>query len=265
MSKDAGSYNFSDFDQVEYDRLMRQGGATWKYEKEFLESAGLKPGQRVIDIGCGPGVITRLLSEYVGPEGRVTGIDISTDLLETARKLNTEDTELVQGSVYDLSEHRERYDFAYVRLLFQHIAKPLDAMREIFSVIKPGGRVCILDSDERVFGIFPEHPDMWPFLRETEELQAKNGGDRFVGGKLGYYMALAGLEDIWPQLFIMTPELMGRQTFLDVVLKFRPLLFPSDQRQKATAVMEKLYRFAEEKMVHGYNGSFVVHGRKPCD
>jgi ubiquinone/menaquinone biosynthesis C-methylase UbiE len=263
MNRDTGSYNFSKFDETELDRLMRQGSATWSSERQFLEWAGIMPGQQVIDIGCGPGVITRLLGEYIGPIGKVTGVDISDDLLETARKLKLNTTEFHCASVYDLSAYQGQYDFAYVRLLFQHLSRPQEAMREIYSVLKPGGKVCILDSDEKIFGIYPEHPDLRVLLEETEELQKKNGGDRFVGGKLAYYMASTGFIEVNPQVFIMTPESMGRETFLDIVLKFRPMLYPPEKRERATAMMEKLYRFANDNMVHGYNGSFVVRGEKP--
>lgn len=263
MTINKGSYRFEEFDQVEFDRLMRQGSATWKYERTFLVWAGMTAGQKAVDVGCGPGVITRLMADNVGESGHVVGIDISPDLLETAMKLKADNTTLILGSVYDLSEHREQYDFAYVRLLFQHLARPQEAIREIYSILKPGGRICVLDSDESVFTIQPEHPDLMNLVRETQELQRRNGGDRFVGAKLGYFMRSVGFEDVEPQIFVMTPEMMGRNTFLDVVLKFRPMLFPADRRDAAAARTQDLYRHAEEHMIYGHNGSFVVRGRKP--
>lgn len=258
-----GSYRFSDFDDTEYQRLIRQGSATWPQEREFLHWAGLRPGQAVADIGCGPGVISRLMADVVGPEGWVTGLDVSEQLLETARRLAAPNAGFDRASVYDLSGHRGLYDFAYVRLVFQHLERPMEAMAEVFSVLKPGGRALVLDSDESVFALHPEPQDLRPFIEETQALQRANGGDRFVGGKLGWYMRTAGFEEVEPQMFVMTPEMMGRETFLDIVLKFRPMLFPAERRDEATATMERLHAIARDTMVYGHNGSFVVRGTRP--
>ena len=121
--------------------------------------------------------------------------------------------------------------------------------------MKPGGRALILDSDESVFALHPEPQDLRPFIEETQALQRANGGDRFVGGKLGWYMRAAGFEDVEPQMFVMTPEMMGRETFLDIVLRFRPILFPAERRDEATATMERLHAIARDTMVYGHNGS----------
>ncbi|CRI67042.1 putative Methyltransferase [Thiocapsa sp. KS1] len=263
MDRQSGSYAFGEFDDTEYQRLIKQGSATWSFEREFLEWAGLKTGDRVADVACGPGVISRLMAEYVGDDGFVTGIDISNELLETAEAIKRENSAFERGSVYDLSDHREQYDFVYARLLFQHLERPWDAMRQIFSILKPGGRICVLDSDESVFGIFPPHGDLSSLIRESQALQAQRGGDRFVGGKLGYLLRGSGFEKVAPRIFVMTPENMGRDTFLDVVLKFRPQLFPAAVREEATERMQAIYDHALEHMTYGHNGSFVVKAVRP--
>ncbi|WP_200389704.1 class I SAM-dependent methyltransferase [Thiocapsa imhoffii] len=263
MSRQSGSYAFVEFDDTERRRLVMQGSATWSFEREFLEWTGLKAGDRVADVACGPGVISRLMAEYVGDEGFVTGIDISDELLKIAETIKRENSAFEQGSVYDLSDHRQQYDFVYVRLLFQHLERPLDAMSQIFSILKPGGKICVLDSDESVFGIFPPHEDLSFLIRETQALQAQRGGDRFVGGKLGYLMRASGFEQVAPRIFVMTPENMGRDTFLDVVLKFRPQLFPAEFRKEATERMQAIYDHALKHMTYGHNGSFVVKAVRP--
>lgn len=263
MNRQSGSYSFAEFDNTEYQRLIKQGSATWSFEQNYLQWAGLKPGDKVIDIGCGPGVISKLLAEFVGKEGHVTGVDISENLLGTAEAIKADNSTFHQRTVYDLSEHKSKYDFAYVRLLFQHLEMPDEAMKQIFSTLKPSGRVCILDSDENVFGIFPPHEKLWDLVRESQALQAQRGGDRFVGGKLCYLLKRAGFDDVVPRIFVMTPENMGRVTFLDIVLKFRPQLFPADRKAQATVLMEEVYAHALDNMICGHNGSFVVRATKP--
>lgn len=260
---ESSSYAFDRFNQNELDRLMRQGRATWDDEVEFLRWAGLRTGDRVLDVGCGPGVISGLIAEFVGPEGMVTGVDISDELLATGQVLNRDRVTFVRESVYDLGTFRGQFDFAYVRLLFQHLSRPLDAMAQVFATLRPGGRACVLDSDEAVFAIYPQPPGLARLVSETQELQRQRGGDRFVGGKLAYYMKAAGFKEVAPRVFMMTPDSMGRKQFLDTVLSWRPLLYPDVARQQAQAEMERIYRHADEFMVSGHNGSFVVRGRVP--
>lgn len=61
-----GSYDARKFPQKEIDRLVRQGSATWQQEREILLWGGLKRGANVLDLGCGPGVISSLLAKEVG-------------------------------------------------------------------------------------------------------------------------------------------------------------------------------------------------------
>ena len=263
MTRHNGSYTFADFDDTEYQRLIKQGSATWDFERGYLQWAGLKSGDRVIDVGCGPGVISRLMAEFVGKQGYVTGIDISEQLLATAEAIKAENSAFFHESVYDLSRHKSKYDFAYVRLLFQHLERPMNAMEQIYSTLKPGGKVCVLDSDENIFGIFPPHNKLERMIQETQAFQAQRGGDRFIGAKLGYLLRQAGFDNVAPRIFVMTPENMGRETFLDIVLKFRPQLYPPDKKVPATALMEEIYTHALHNMVYGHNGSFVVMATKP--
>lgn len=263
VPSESSSYVFDRFNQNELDRLMRQGRATWDDEVKFLRWAGLRTGDRVLDVGCGPGVISGLIADLVGPEGMVTGVDISDELLATGQILNRDRVTFVRGSVYELGPFCGQFDFAYVRLLFQHLSRPLDAMAQVLATLRPGGRACVLDSDEAVFGIHPQPPGLARLLSETQELQRQRGGDRFVGGRLAYYMKAAGFKEVEPRIFVMTPDSMGRKQFLDTTLSWRPLLYPDGARQQAQEEMECIYRHAEEFMVSGYSGSFVVRGRVP--
>lgn len=263
VPSESSSYAFDRFNQNELDRLMRQGRATWDDEVEFLRWAGLRTGDRVLDVGCGPGVISGLIADFVGPEGMVTGIDISDELLATGQILNRDRVTFIKGSVYELGTFRGQFDFAYVRLLFQHLSRPLDAMAQVLAILRPGGRACVLDSDEAVLGIHPQPPGLARLVSETQELQRQRGGDRFVGGRLAYYMKAAGFKEVEPRIFVMTPDSMGRKQFLDTTLSWRPLLYPNGARQQAQEEMERIYRHAEEFMVSGYSGSFVVRGCAP--
>jgi ubiquinone/menaquinone biosynthesis C-methylase UbiE len=262
MIDQAGSYKFNEFNSDEYNRLIEQGSATWEYEKKYLEWAGLRTGNNVIDIGCGPGVISKKIADDVGTEGFVTGVDINDELLATARAIKSNNSEFQRASVYDLSAFKEQYDFAYVRLLFQHLDNPHLALREISSVLKPNGKICVLDSDESVFNIYPCHEKLWSIIQQSQALQAERGGNRFVGSTLGGLLSACGFKDIEPQIFVMTPEIMGKETFLNVTLGFRPLLFPESEREEVRMIVDEIIKHAMDNMTYGHNGSFIVKGVK---
>lgn len=266
MTKDsipAGSYDFRQFTRQELDRLVAQGSATWAQECELLAWAGLKAGDKVLDLGCGPGVISGLLAEYVGPSGSVTGIDISEELLATARQLNGDRVAYESGSVYRLAPFAGRFDFVYMRLVLQHVERPDEALAQALACLKPGGRICLLDSDESVLAIHPAPPDLDRLLAETQLLQQMRGGDRFVGSKLAYYLNRCGATDIDARLLLITPRMIGTAAFLDSVIAWRPLLYPDVHRERSQARVQRIYASAQETIMSGHNGSFVVRGRRP--
>lgn len=260
----AGSYDFRRFTRQELDRLVAQGSATWQQECELLAWAGLKIGDRVLDLGCGPGVISGLIAKYVGPTGSVTGVDISEELLSTARRLNGDSVAYETGSVYQLAAFADRFDFVYMRLVLQHVERPEEALTQALACLKPGGRICLLDSDESVLAIHPTPPDLDRLLMETQLLQQMRGGDRFVGGKLAYYLNRCGATDIDARMLLITPpQMIGTVAFLDSVIAWRPLVYPDVHRERSETRVQRIYASAQETIRGGHNGSFVVRGRRP--
>lgn len=81
---DDGSYVLGHVDR-EVRRLLLQGRLYDDYTTYVLQLAGLRPGMRVLDIGCGPGDVSFIASRLVGPTGRVLGVDASSDIIEFAR------------------------------------------------------------------------------------------------------------------------------------------------------------------------------------
>ena len=158
---EAGSYAFGTFNQneVELARLQKQAQTAAGLERAMLEKAGLRPGMRVLDLACGPGVITTLLARICQP-GRVTGVDLSPDLLREARLFvdsqGLENVELKEGNVYALDLAQGEYDFVYARFLFQHLEKPALALENILKVLKPGGILCVADVDDGWLTLYPE-------------------------------------------------------------------------------------------------------------
>ena len=67
-------------------RLARQGHFFYRFTRRFLESAGITPGMKVLDVGSGAGDVALLVAEMVGPQGTVTGVDMNATSLQVARQ-----------------------------------------------------------------------------------------------------------------------------------------------------------------------------------
>src|SRR5262245_7486249 len=92
--------------------------------RRLLRDAGVRPGLRVADVGCGVGMVTGLLAELVGPEGQVVGIDASGEQLRQARRrLSTggHNARFVEASATDTGLPRESFDLVYCRFLLLHL------------------------------------------------------------------------------------------------------------------------------------------------
>lgn len=118
--------------------------------RQLLINAGIKPGMRVADLGCGVGMVTQLLAELVGPTGEVVGIDFSGAQIEQARALlpkHVKNVTFVQASATDTGLPRESFDLVYCRFLLIHLAEPELALREMYQLLKPNGLIACEDGD----------------------------------------------------------------------------------------------------------------------
>lgn len=111
--------------------------------------AGIKPGMRVADLGCGPGKTTYHLNKLVQPNGSVTGIDISKQRIEYAQS-NYQDVglEFHLGDIRKPLDHIGSFDFIWIRFVLEHFRKnSFDIVKNIISILKPGGILCLVDLD----------------------------------------------------------------------------------------------------------------------
>jgi ubiquinone/menaquinone biosynthesis C-methylase UbiE len=119
----------------------------WEAEEPLLRRAGLANASHLLDIGCGPGYIAgEILSGF--PEIRVVGLDLDRELLRFARR-ETDEFDARVSFVEALAEScpfaRDTFDLVLARYTFQHLADPVAVAREALRVLKPGGRVVVVD------------------------------------------------------------------------------------------------------------------------
>lgn len=139
----------------------------------LLRAIEPKPGERVLDIGTGPGFVAKAIADAVGPTGSVLGVDISEPMLHLARGRCAEKpwVDLQFGNATQLPVADGTYDIALSVQVYEYIADVGTALAELHRVLRPGGRAAIISTDwkslawntnnteqmQRVLTAFAEH------------------------------------------------------------------------------------------------------------
>lgn len=112
----------------------------------LLEEARPKPGEQVLDVGCGTGVTTEPYAKAVAPDGHVTGVDISQPMLDAARRRMQErgiaNVTLLLADAQVHAFPRAAFDLLTSRCGLMFFADPTAAFRNLLAALKPGGRLC---------------------------------------------------------------------------------------------------------------------------
>lgn len=128
-----------------YDRvcaLMSLGSGRW-YRREALRRAGLRPGLRLLDVATGTGLVAGAAVDVLGDPGAVVGLDASVGMLRQARRRLR--SPLVQGLIEQLPFDDARFDMLSIGYALRHVADLDVGFRECRRVLKPGGRLVILE------------------------------------------------------------------------------------------------------------------------
>ena len=135
------------FDRTAYqyrniDKVTGFGTGLW-YRRKALEAAGLKPGMHVLDVACGPGLVTQCALSLVGSSGSIVGLDPSIGMLREAQKGSCRN--LVRGVGEHLPFPDNRFDFLSMGYALRHVPDLRAAFAEYRRVLKPGGIVLLLE------------------------------------------------------------------------------------------------------------------------
>ena len=160
----------------------------------------LAPGMRLLDVGCGPGTITMDLAELVGPEGRVTALERTTDALALARqeadRRKVANVDFVAGDVAALDLPDDAFDVVHAHQVLQHVDDPRLALREMRRVCRPGGVVAARDSDYAGFVWHPEVAGLDRWLDIYRRVARGNDAEPDAGRRLLSWARAAGFEEV---------------------------------------------------------------------
>jgi len=185
-------------DAGEYQRLRDQALMWQRASEEVLDRIGLKPGMSCLDVGSGPGAVMRLMANRVGPQGRVTGIEIDGALgsqaLAELRAQGGAEFQLIEANVLELDEvPGGSFDLTFCRLFLMHMQDPVAVLEKMLLWTKPGGTVAAQEFDFGAIAVEPLCPPMAEFNRLFEGVFRGHGRNLRAGRQLPAQFEAAGL------------------------------------------------------------------------
>ncbi len=153
----------------------------------------------LLDIGAGPGTIT---VDLAGRVGHVTATEIGPAELELSRALAAErqvkNIDFAIADVHALEFADDTFDVVHAHQVLQHVADPVQALREMRRVTRPGGVVAVRDSDYHGFVWYPALPELDEWMALYQAAARANGGEPDAGRMLLAWAHRAGFSDVTP-------------------------------------------------------------------
>ncbi|HEX2047463.1 MAG TPA: methyltransferase domain-containing protein [Acidimicrobiales bacterium] len=178
-------------------RLMAEMAA--RMERDLWAAAGVVEGATVADVGCGPGAVSVVLAELVGPSGRVVAVDREPEAVAAARAAaaGVGNLTVEVGDACDTGVASGSADVVMIRHVLAHNGPVLDAIvSHAVSLVRPGGRVYLADVEASAIRTRPSFPDLDDLNARYFRWHEQQGNDLSVGLRLGELLAHAGLEDV---------------------------------------------------------------------
>mgnify|MGYP003590542734 CR=1 FL=1 len=156
-------------------------------------------GSRVLEAGCGVGAQTVILAAH-SPRAHITSIDISEASLAEARKAvaaaGFQNVALQQADIFHLPFAPESFDHVFACFVLEHLARPVEALKMLKSVLKPGGTLVAIEGDHGSTFFHPDSAAAHRAICCQVELQARAGGNALIGRQLHPLLQAAGFGEV---------------------------------------------------------------------
>jgi ubiquinone/menaquinone biosynthesis C-methylase UbiE len=227
----------------------------------------LEPGQKVLDAGCGLGEVARAIAEVVGPDGSAVGVDLNAEHLALAkeRTANIGGVQYSQADLTALPFGDDSFDAIYSERVFQHLQNPDAAMRELFRVLRPGGRIVVADADHLATVVDADDSEV---ADRVQTASARRGSvNPTAGRRLRSHMVVAGFVriEVEPEPLVITDRLKWSMIEPSQVGDVLTGLVASGEvgRERADAHLADLARRQEEDRFLAVLPGYSVIGDKP--
>ncbi len=190
----------------DYGWLLDHHKAKESDRRQMVNGMNLKPGDTLLDLGCGPGFWSEMLAEKVGPNGRVVGVDFSADYVHRATRnlKNSRYKEIItykEGCFLDIPCDDNTFDAIFFGNTFMYIDSPEAVIEEQKRVLKKGGRIIAKDFDGSVLVLHPADPGVSLRVVTAAAVALKENPpepyfDNFFGRKLSGLFKDFGFTDI---------------------------------------------------------------------
>lgn len=179
----------------ELDRILAQVHFWGDLTQQWLHHAGIARGMTVVDIGCGTGDVTLLLSRMVGEWGTVIGVDRSPEAIARAQqRARRAGVRNVRFEIADLFEYVPQHpvDAVAGRFILMHLEDPATAIRHVAEWVKPGGMVLFQELNLSTAHSRPPMPLFWQMMTIINETFARADVHTDLGMELPYLFKRAG-------------------------------------------------------------------------
>lgn len=159
----------------------------------------LRPTDRLLDIGTGPGTITADFAARLSA-GSVAGLDNAPTAVAETRRLAAErgldNLTVAEGDVYALAYPDDGFDVVHAHQVLQHLADPVTALREMARVCSPEGVVAVRDADYAAMTWHPERPALHRWMQLYQQVARHNRGEPDAGRRLVGWARAAGFGSV---------------------------------------------------------------------
>ncbi len=181
------------------ERLRLLSRVMWPSTLSLLQSVGIAPGMRCLDLGCGGGDVAFELARMVGPAGSVTAVDMDQIKIAAAERealalgLTSIEFRVINVNESDLDAG---FDLAHARFLLSHLEDPGRALAKMRDALRPGGMLAVADIDFAGHICDPECAAFQRYVQLYTETVKCRGGDANIGRRLPKLLIEAGFEGV---------------------------------------------------------------------